>query len=547
MSETDQSNIKLYPHVVFLSLNNLYLFNLTSKHTDSLHPKHIEIALQQILSRHHINVAHVDTRQGLKTLASKLKYMHRQLRNVSRSGFRRDALFKKWKHTDYNLSIPHCTGSPTKQQVNIIQEELSATQSTVTHMQQQLDQAQGSNNELKRKIDRLTNPTKKKLGERGRAKHKVVQLVMLDTPTEGWKPISVKFRDEFDEEVVICLDSGNEIPKNDADDDIDRIVFILDQYNIPNRGYHELAQSMSSIMPAAGKVIKRRHSLNSGIEIKEISGDCPGVYTSLTNSLILKLSEPKRANLIKDGVVRIKLSGDGTRITCKQQFVNLSYTLVDEATSMSEHGNYLLAIAKCKEDNVSLKSAIHDLIQEFDTLSCVTINGKEIKIDKYLGGDLKYLNQILGIAGFASNFSCLWCHCRRDDRFDMSKSWSMTDTKEGARTIEGIIQCSHKRANDQMKYNCIEEPVFQSVPIHKVIPDTLHLCLRIGDQLVGHIISYLRRMDNIEKCSMTMKKLSNAKHIHRFQVFIHDVVGIYDWKFFIGKRWEIGIPSVPWS
>lgn len=237
MSETDQSNIKLYPHVVFLSLNNLYLFNLTSKHTDSLHPKHIEIALQQILSRHHINVAHVDTRQGLKTLASKLKYMHRQLRNVSRSGFRRDALFKKWKHTDYNLSIPHCTGSPTKQQLNIIQEELSATQSTVTHMQQQLDQAQGSNNELKRKIDRLTNPTKKKLGERGRAKHKlcysysqklrhkkqkieVVQSVMLDTPTEGWKPISVKFRDEFDEEVVICLDSGNEIPKNDADDDI---------------------------------------------------------------------------------------------------------------------------------------------------------------------------------------------------------------------------------------------------------------------------------------------------------------------------------------
>ncbi|KAJ8032711.1 hypothetical protein HOLleu_26319 [Holothuria leucospilota] len=301
------------------------------------------------------------------------------------------------------------------------------------------------------------------------------------------------------------------------------------------RGYHELAQSKSSILPSAGKFIKRRHSLNAGIDIKEISGECPGVNTSLTDSLILKLSEPKRANLLNDGVVRIKLSGDGTRITCKQQFVNLSYTLVDEAVSMSEHGNYLLAIAKCKEYNASIKSAVRDLIQEFDTLSCVIIYGKEVKIDKYLGGDLKYLNQIVGIAGFASKFLCLWCHCGSDERFDMSKLWSMTDTNMGARTIEEIIQCSHKRANDPLKYNCVEEPVFRLVPIYNVIPDTLYLCLRISDQLVRHTISYLRKMDNIEKCSVTKKKLLNSKHIHSFENFIHDVVGIYDWKFCISK------------
>ena len=52
--------------------------------------------------------------------------------------------------------------------------------------------------------------------------------------------------------------------------------------------------------------------------ISELTGEYPGVHTSLTESLRLKLQYPKRKHLIESGTVRIKLSGDGTRVTCKQ-------------------------------------------------------------------------------------------------------------------------------------------------------------------------------------------------------------------------------------
>ena len=97
--------------------------------------------------------------------------------------------------------------------------------------------------------------------------------------------------------------------------------------------------------------------------------------------------------------MKIKLSSDGTRLSCKH-VVNVSYTFVDESTSMSEHGNYLLAIVKCDETNASIRSALHDLILEFENLSSVVVNTREIQIEKYLGGDLKFLNQMMGIAGF---------------------------------------------------------------------------------------------------------------------------------------------------
>ena len=161
------------------------------------------------------------------------------------------------------------------------------------------------------------------------------------------------------------------------------------------------------------------------------------------------------------------------------------------------------------------------------------ISGQKVTIDKYLGGDLKFLNQMLGISGFASTFSCLWCHCPKDERYDVSKLWSMTNTALGVRTIEGITACSKKKKSDPSKFNCVESPVFPSIPVSKVIPDTLHLCLRICDQMVSHLFAYLLKLDNLSKCTVTDRKLDNSQHVKRFQTFISEKVKILDWKYYI--------------
>ena len=64
----------------------------------------------------------------------------------------------------------------------------------------------------------------------------------------------------------------------------------------------------------------------------------------------------------------------------------------------------------------------------------------------------------------------------------------------GLRTIEEIQQLALKK-----KYGCIQQPLFPSIPIDHVIPDILHLFLRINDVLINLLVLRLRRMDGIEE------------------------------------------------
>ena len=45
----------------------------------------------------------------------------------------------------------------------------------------------------------------------------------------------------------------------------------------------------------------------------------------------------------------------------------------------------------------------------------------------------------------------------------------------------------------------MHQPLFPSIPIHRVIPDILHLFLRICDVLINLLILELRTMNGIEK------------------------------------------------
>ena len=67
----------------------------------------------------------------------------------------------------------------------------------------------------------------------------------------------------------------------------------------------------------------------------------------------------------------------------------------------------------------------------------------------------------------------------------------MSDKNKGARTIEEISDFAKKK-----KCGCKTQPLFTSVPIVNVVPDTLNLFVRIADQMVYQIIKYLQDEDN---------------------------------------------------
>ena len=61
----------------------------------------------------------------------------------------------------------------------------------------------------------------------------------------------------------------------------------------------------------------------------------------------------------------------------------------------------------------------------------------------------------------------------------MSKEWSITDPKKGACTIAEITACHTMAKSSSKRYNCAHTPLFSTIPRDHVIPDVLHLFLRV--------------------------------------------------------------------
>ena len=541
-----------YPYIVDVEVTEIFLLNWLQNVNGYLSDENVHTIFNQIVEHCHMTLDKICmTLSALKSLKSKLGRMWKAW-TCKTGGNQRKKLSEKWKLSCYKIKVQHKTGSPTKRSL-----EKSLEKETMKRRKLESDLDSASNDlerskheklELERRVDRLSNPTKRRQGQRGKTKGKfqystsqkyrqkrqkveTAKEILRDLNCLGVKSYTFEFTDQDGEMVTVSLNEDNNFDKVKTmvtEDELDEMIFITDTFNITDNAYHELAQ-VHKRLPRACNVYKRRHALNESCEIFSLDGEYNGVYKSLQAHLIQNLSDPSKATLLQNDKVRIKFSGDGTRAGVKKHMINVSYTIVDEKTCASERGNYLLAIVQCPETGEDIHKALKILIQEFNALNSVVINGREIRIEKFLGGDLKFLNQVTGIGGFAGLFSCLWCKCPKLDRSDMTKEWSMTDVSKGARTVDEITACSKKPKSNKTRFNCNASPIFPSIPIAKVIPDTLHLVLRMMDQLVYQVTFYLQNCDNIVRLTANLN-LQNCTNLMRFQDFIKKL-GIHDWRY----------------
>ena len=154
---------------------------------------------------------------------------------------------------------------------------------------------------------------------------------------------------------------------------------------------------------------------------------------------------------------------------------------------MSEKGNYVLAILKTSENYDNLKESLSDLTQEMSKLNKVTVEGKTYNIEYFLGGDWKFLACVCGLGAANQDYACIWCKCPRSQRYDIQRVWSLSNSAQGARSLEEISSFAKSK-----KFNCKGTPLFNFIPIDHVIIDTLHLFLRISDNLTELLIRELR-------------------------------------------------------
>ena len=198
--------------------------------------------------------------------------------------------------------------------------------------------------------------------------------------------------------------------------------------------------------------------------------------------------------------LRIKLTGDGKRIRKHIHVVDIAFTFLNEGNkALAADGNHVIAVLKVKEDYDSMKTELRDIIKAVESLKTITYQDIEYQIDWYLGGDWKFLAMVCGIGSAISKYPCIWCKGRTDEKFDIEQNWSITDVDKGARTVQEILQLCSKRGTLDSKCSCKQPPFFPFIPLHKVVIDTLHLILRISDNLQNLLILELRNKMQLRK------------------------------------------------
>lgn len=57
---------------------------------------------------------------------------------------------------------------------------------------------------------------------------------------------------------------------------------------------------------------------------------------------------------------------------------------------------------------------------------------KEIEVDKVeYKIDWKFLACIYGLGEANQDYACIWCKCQRNKRYDITRTWSLTDKQHG--------------------------------------------------------------------------------------------------------------------
>lgn len=186
-----------------------------------------------------------------------------------------------------------------------------------------------------------------------RARTRKCEDSLLWLHQEGLTPLAVDVKNRSTGRTEkITLDRGEmeEIfgPDELTEENIDilnMILLIKDQYNISSSAYHELTQ-ICKALPRTYRVKERIKELNSHWNIRPTPHGTVGFQQSLEDRLRIRVQKLLKdsnsdSKFVHDRTLRVKLSGDGTKIGKRLHVVNFMFTLLDEGKkAYSFEGNH---------------------------------------------------------------------------------------------------------------------------------------------------------------------------------------------------------------
>lgn len=465
--------------------------------------------------------AELDLDSTMEHLSPKLTYLHKTHSKTRRSsGGARVMLEKRWSKESCDISVFFKSGATIRKRLAnelATEKAKNAVLTSKNHgLQKRIPNLLKMVAQLKRKNagvthrgpSRLYRLTAKQYSQRHMARKKAsfvaaVKNALSVVGSEHYKVLSVDFEDHRGRRKKIQFKTPSESGEGQETVSVDdlsllnTIVLLKDTHMISLRAYHELCKACTDL-PKSYKVRQRIAELNSRFSITSTPGQFPGVQQKLSNTLEMRIRQDfASGKLDRDSpIIRMKVAGDGTCIGKRMHVISFGYSLLNNAETQS--AIQLLAVVKCPESYRALKESLSDVIADLrETVDQeITVDGKIYKIELFLGGDLKFLNCVLGLQANNGKYSCIYCLCPSDKRHDMSLGWDVS------RTIRSITENARVK-----KLGCVNTPLFDFIPVDHVVPDLLHLFLRITDRLLSKVVWELRLKDNISRSASSFDPL----------------------------------------
>ncbi|KAJ7377065.1 hypothetical protein OS493_031023 [Desmophyllum pertusum] len=183
---------------------------------------------------------------------------------------------------------------------------------------------------------------------------------------------------------------------DDEKDQIKMILYIMDRFSISLEGYHELSQVEKSL-PRTYLIESCTKVLDSKWTVTKTPGNAQGAELPLKLLLENEIRQQLKNNNGTGEAIKVKISGDGTRMSHSSNIFVLTFALVeDDQKCLSSSGNHAVAIVKEKENYDALKESLANVIRDVNALIEVghmIVDGQRVNLDFYLGGDYKDDNQ----------------------------------------------------------------------------------------------------------------------------------------------------------
>ncbi|KAL8571392.1 hypothetical protein ACOMHN_046567 [Nucella lapillus] len=223
------------------------------------------------------------------------------------------------------------------------------------------------------------------------------------------------------------------------------------------------------------------------------SGD--GFARTLTSVVEYHLSLPENRHLLKTAddevTIWLRFACDSTKVNRCKNAVKAVCRLIP--TNHRERYNrtdspedeITLFLYMGKEDRPSLSEASRTIVEQMRTAATqgFPIRGKTVKAKWLFCSDWKTTALFKGINVASADYFCIWCYCTRDRISDFSGTEWKVERKASDQAL-----CLGANAEETKGYEA--EDLLPFIPFDCVVPDELHLGMRITNKLLNQVVAW---------------------------------------------------------